>query len=128
MSKPVMPTKLIIFKMVRTYEKTNKTQYSIGELLRFVHNALQIAGEIDNEEYWILSLNKMGTDFHEKMSNICDVDMSYFVLNEEKFENGGKEWAENMIELIPNSFLKGAEQVLCEELKEKEEVEDLQCV
>ena len=122
MSTPVVPTALMIFKMVREYEKTNKTQYPIGELLRFVHDALQIAGEIDNEEYWILSVNKLGTDFHEKMSNLCDIDIDYFSLNEEKYENGGKIWAERVIGDMPYSFLKGAVQVFNQELQDGCEV------
>lgn len=122
MSTPVIPVSLIMFKMVREYEKTNKTQYSKGELFRFAHNALTIASKIDNEEYWILSSNKYGIDYRQKMSKICDIDIDYYYLNEEKLKNGGKEYAERIIGAMPYSFLKGALQALGEELQEEQGV------
>ena len=120
MSTPVVPVSLIMFKMVRGYEKTHQKQYSKSELFRFAHYALKIAGEIDNEEYWIVSANKYGIDYCEKMSKICDMDLENYYLNEDKLNNGGKEYAERIIGAMPYSFLKGAIQTM-EELENEEE-------
>lgn len=116
MSTPVMPKSLIVYKMVKDYESTNKTQFTVSELYTFAHKALKIASEIDNEEYWILSSNKYGTDFCEELSKICDIDADHYQLNVNKFENGGQEYAKRIIGAMPYSFLKGAVQVMKEEM------------
>ena len=127
MAIPVVPIDLMAFKIVREYEKTKRTRYTVSELMTFAHKVLTLAGEMDKEEYWILSSNKYGTDFHEKMSKICDIDVDSFKLNEEKYKTGGKEWAEKMIGWMSHSFMKSATYFLNKELKEKEETEALQC-
>ena len=116
MSTPVIPISLIIFKMIREFELTQRTIYSKEELFSFAHSALKIAGQIDNEDYWILSSNKYGVDFYEKMNKICDIDLDEFQLNVDKYYFGGKKYANKIIGAMPYSFLKGALQTLREDL------------
>ena len=127
MSTPVMPISLIIYKMVREYEETNRTKYPVGELYNFAHKALQIASEIDGEEYWILSVDKAEINFHQKMSKICDLSVGHFEINVEKYNNGGKAYADKVIGAMPYSFLKGAVKVLEEDLKQQEETKGIVC-
>ena len=128
MSTPVVPVSLIMFKMIREFELTQKTLYSREELFSFAHAALQIAGQIDNEEYWILSSNKYGVDFYEKMNKICDIDFDEYQLNVDKYYFGGKEYANKIIGAMPYSFLKGALQVLKDDLNlPNSQMEGLTC-
>ena len=121
MSVPVILSDLIIFKMVKEYEKTNKTNYPIDELLSFSHEALKIAGEMDNEQYWIVTLNKLGPSFCKDMSPICDIDIDCFTLNEEKYMNGGREYAYSIIQSMSESFYKAATICLTKELNNDNE-------
>ena len=127
MSTPVMPRSIIIFKMIREFEKTNKKDYTVRELFTFAHKVLEVASKMDNEQYWIMSYEKYGPDFSNAMSRICDLDVGCFHLNEDKLNDGGKEYAEKVITNMPDSFLQGAIQVLNDELKEIEDSKEILC-
>lgn len=127
MATPVRPISLFTYKMIRENQKTNKTNYSVKELIVFAHNVLQIASKIDNEQYWLLTYEKLGIEFHNIMSKMCNVSRECYELNQEKLENGGREYAEKIIKAMPHSFIMGASKVLNEELKETKAEETL-CV
>ena len=118
MSRPVLPTCLYVYKVIREYEKTGRTLYSKKELLDFANKALVIATAIDNEDYWLCPDTEKGYLHEEAMSRICDVTTNYLEVNEQKYNKGGKDWAEKRIGLMQYSFLKGALKVLNEELNE----------
>ena len=126
MATPIIPRSLIIYKMIRENEKTNRTVFPVDELFAFAHNVLEIAGEIDGEKYFIVSANKYSTDYHETMSRLCDIHQDYYELNSKKLEQGGRAYADRVIGAMPYSFLKGAVQVLEEELQDS--CEETQCV
>lgn len=127
MSTPVMPVNLIVFRMLRGYEKTGETLYSVSELFHFAHDVLVRASVMDGEEYWILDPMKYGTDFIDDVSKICDTTQNYYEINEHKLRKGGKRWAEKKIGAMPYSFLKCGLQVLDEDLKEKGYIKGIQC-
>ena len=121
MAESVIPVSLLTFKMMKEYERTGRTIFPVGELYVFAHKALKIAGEIDNEDYWIVSPSKYSVSFYDRMSKICDISIEFYKLNEDKLNNGGKEYADKIISSMMDSFYKGANQVFDQELQEKEE-------
>lgn len=120
MSRPISPMQFSVYKITREYEKTGKTLFSKDELFDFARKSVKIASAIDNESYWILNDGDYDSDLANSISKICDETTNYFEVNEERMSNGGKRWAERVIGVMRYSFLKGALQVLNEELKEKE--------
>ncbi|MBQ8615523.1 MAG: hypothetical protein IJ415_03045 [Clostridia bacterium] len=120
MSTPVSPIKLSVYKIVREYEKTGKTLFYKGDLFNFVEMALKHASMIDEQDYWLFYHGEEIREYCESLSNICVVTPNFLEIDQCKLKNGGKEWAERIIGSMPYSFLKGAVQVLKEELKEKE--------
>lgn len=129
MSKPVSPIDLSVYKIVREYEQTGRTCYPKEELYEFAEKVLKVASEIDNEDYWLICHTpEVALDFQMSLSNICYMSTSIVRLNEKEFKNGGKEWAERKIGLMPYSFLKGAIKVLEEEFEINEmNIRELQC-
>ena len=128
MSTPIVPLSIFVYKIKREYEKTGKIIFPETELLSYAENVVSKASEIDNEDYWILSQNKFGLELKKKLSRICDYSYSKsgFIVNQEKFENGGSQWAEKIIGAMKYSFLKASILTL-EELKEKEVSEEIKC-
>jgi len=123
----VLPTCLYVYKVIREYEKTGKTLFSQKELFNFANKAIFVASSIDNEDYWICPKTEQGYLFEETMSKICDTTQNYLEINNQKYDKGGKEWAEKKIGSMPYSFLKGAVKVLDEELKEKKNNGEITC-
>ena len=127
MSTPVSPIKLSVYKIIREHEKTGKIIFNKGELFDFVKKSLKIASKMDNEDYWIFYHGEEVGEFCESLSNICVVTPNFLEIEQCKLKNGGKVWAEKTIGSMPYSFLKGAVQVLEEELKEQERIKGNLC-
>ena len=121
MSTPIMPMGIFVYKIIKEYQKTEKKQYSKQELIEFAEKAMVIAGQIDNQEYCVLIQNEPGFELKKKLSKICDCYKGDFVINNEKLQNGGNDWAEKIIGAMKHSFLRGSVITLDEELKEKKE-------
>ena len=119
MSVPVVPIEFYVYKMMKENEITGRTFYSKQELLNFANKTLKKASEMHNADYWAITQNEYAEEIDESLLKICDVTTNYYEINENKLKNGGMQWARKVIGLMPYSFLKGAVQVLDEELKEK---------
>ncbi|MBQ9795333.1 MAG: hypothetical protein IJW36_00020 [Clostridia bacterium] len=122
MSVPVSPVSLVVYKVVREYEKSEgkQTLFYKNEVFHFVEKALKIASMIDEQDYWLFYDGEEIQNYYECLSKICDMTTNILEINENKLANGGQEWAEKKIGSMPYSFLKGAVQVLEEAMKEKE--------
>lgn len=128
MSIPVSPIKLSVYKIIREYEKTGKTIFYKGDLFGFVEKALKYASMIDEQDYWLFYDGEEIGEYYESLSNICNVTPNFLEIEKCKLKNGGKAWAEKTIGSMPYSFLKGALQVMEEELKEQEKIKGNLCV
>ena len=127
MSIPVSPIQLSVYKIVREYEKTGKTIFYKGELFDFVKKVLKIASITDERDYWLCYSGEIVRDYYESLSKICNVTPNFLEIEQCRLKNGGKEWADKAIGAMTYSFLKGAVKVLKEELKEKNEIEEIVC-
>jgi len=125
MSTAVSPIALSIYKVVREYEKNNKTIFYKGDLLNFVKKALKVASKIDEQDYWMCYSGEIVGDYYKSLSKICNVTPDCLEIEPCRLKRGGKEWAEKIIGSMPYSFLKGALQVLNEELREKEDTKEI---
>lgn len=117
MSIVVSPVQFSVFKMLRESSKTGRTLFSKEELFDFAQKSLKIASEIDGKDYWLLEDGEY--NLGNSLLKICDNTTNFVELSEEKMSKGGKVWAETVIGMMRYSFLKGALQVLREELEEK---------
>lgn len=110
MSTPITPSSIIIYKIVKDYEEKGIKIQPLTELSNFSINALQYACDIERKDFWVTETPEL----REDLEKICDITFSFCIFNEAKYNNGGKEFAQKMLGLMPYSWLKGAEITLQE--------------
>ena len=116
MSRPINPATIMIYKIVRDYEKDGIKIHFMAELEHFASKVIDYANAMTDEDFWILRTPEV----REQLSKICNLTDSVLELNEEKYENGGKSFAKTKIGSMPYTWLKGAIQTM----KEYEELEE----
>lgn len=104
MSTPINPISIVIYKIIKDYEINGRKVHLLAELDHFSNKVLEFANSITDKEFWVLKTLK----FDEELSKICDITSSFCELNEQKYNNGGKEFAKRKIGQMPYSWLKGA--------------------
>ena len=104
MSTPVNPSSIMIYKIIKDYEKSGRTIHLFAELDYFSNRVLELANSISNEDFWIAE----APELTDELSRICDLTSSFCELNECKYNNGGKEFAKRKIGQMPYSWLKAA--------------------
>ena len=116
MSRPINPATIMIYKIVRDYEKDGRKIHFMSELEYFASKVIDYANAMTEEDFWILRTPEV----KEQLSKFCDLTSSVLELNEEKYENGGKSFAKTKIGSMPYTWLKGAVKTL-KEMNEMEE-------
>ena len=109
MSRPINPLSIMIYKIVRDYEKDGRKIHFMAELEHFASKVIDYANGMTEEDFWILK----SPEIKEQLSMLCDVTDSVCELNEEKFEKN-KFFARTKIGSMPYSWLKGAVKTLQE--------------
>lgn len=104
MSTPINPSNIMIYKIIKDYENNGRKVHLLAELDFFSNRVLEFANSITDKDFWVLKT----TEFDEELSKICDITSSFCELNEQKYNNGGKEFAKRKIGQMPYSLLKGA--------------------
>ena len=94
----------MIYKIVKDFENEGRTIHSKQELECFAKKVFDFANSITNDEFWILDT----PEIKEDLERLCDVTASLCELNENKYIDGGKEFAKTKIGGMPYSWLKGA--------------------
>lgn len=104
MSTPSNPSSLMIYKIVRDYEKNERTAHTLEELYSFAKSALEFANTISDKNFWIADTPQTKED----LNRLCDLTTSLCELNTEKYKNGGQIFAKAKIGQMPYTWLKGA--------------------
>ena len=108
MSTPSNPSSLMIYKIVRTFERNGQTVYDLNELYAFAQAALNYANTLSNNNYWIADTPQIKED----LSKLCDLTTSICELNKDKYQNEGQLFAKIKIGQMPYTWLKGAVKVM----------------
>lgn len=109
MSRPINPATIMIYKIVRDYEKDGRKIHFMAELEYFASQVIDYANAMTEEDFWIFK----SPEIKDELSMLCDVTDSVCELNEEKFEKN-KFFARTKIGSMPYSWLKGAVKTLIE--------------
>ena len=104
MSRPINPSSIMIYKIVREYEKTGRTIYPRNELKKYAEDVIDHANTISDEQYFII----YSENTTEDISRICNTQTSIYELDLEKYKNGGDHFAKIKIGAMPYAWLKGA--------------------
>lgn len=104
MSTPINPSSIMLYKIIKDYKNYGRTIHLLPELDYFSKKVLELANLIDDKDFWIAKTPELKND----LLKICDITSSFCELNEEKYNNGGKEFAMKKIGLMPYSWLKGS--------------------
>ena len=97
MSTPINPSSIMIYKIIKEYENNGRTVHSLEELDCFSNKVLEFANSITDKDFWVLKT----PEFDEELSKICDITSTFCELNEQKYNNGGKEFAKRKIGQMP---------------------------
>lgn len=120
MSTPVAPHSLAVYKLVREYEKSQKTVHTQRELLDFSLEALKEAQKISGEKYWLLFGSEEYLNLYYKcLSEFCDITCNHVVFNPDKY-NANKYLVAERISNLSDSLIKGAD-IALENMKNKKQ-------
>ncbi|MBE5741241.1 MAG: hypothetical protein E7351_01765 [Clostridiales bacterium] len=104
MSTPSNVSSIMIYKIIRDFEKTGRTMHLMSELDYFSQQVIDFANSISDDNFWIAQTPEVKED----LLRICDITSSFCELNENKYSNGGEKFAKTKIGQMPYSWLKGA--------------------
>lgn len=110
MSTPTNQSSIIIYKIIKDFEEKGTKIHFLTELNNFSITALRYASEIEHKDFLVTETPML----REDLEKICDITFSFCIFNETKYNNGGKEFAQRKLNLMPDSWLKGAEITLRE--------------
>lgn len=118
MSTPSNVSSIMIYKIIRDFEKTGRTMHLISELDYFSQQVIDFANSISDDKFWIAQTPEVKED----LLRICDVTSSFCELNKQKYANGGEKFAKIKIGQMPYSWLKGSVKVFKEYEEERKQI------
>ena len=118
MSIPSNVSSIMIYKIIRDFEKTGRTMHLMIELANFSQQVIDFANSISDDNFWIAPTPEVKED----LLRICDVNSSFCKLNKQKYANGGEKFAKIKIGQMPYSWLKGSVKVFKEYEEERQQI------
>ena len=101
---------VMLYKIIKDYEATGRTVQMKTELDYFAERVMGIASKSSGEEYPVGTT----TDAHEDLLKICDENGAFYVVNSDKYTNGGVFFVKQQIAKLSYPLLKGATSIVAE--------------
>lgn len=102
MSTPINPSSIMLYKIMKDYEESGRELFLMLELNYFAEKVVEKLNSASGENVVIAST----AETREDLSRVCNITDSFCCLSDNKMKNGGCNFANRKIGMMPYDLLK----------------------